>query len=420
MPEDIQKKKILVLSDHPMSPSGVGTQTKYFLEALLKTGRYKFVCFGGAIQHANYQPMKTKEWEDDLIIYPTKGYGDANLVREALWTERPAAVWIMTDPRFWGWLWEMEEEIRTHCPLVYYHVWDNYPYPKFNRKFYLSNDAIATISKVTDDIVATVTPEVKRKYIPHAVPSAFSPFPEEERQKFRQDNFGEDADKFIVFWNNRNARRKQSGSLIFWFKNFLDKVGHDKAVLIMHTDTKDPHGQDLDAIVHELDINKGQVKFSRQKMPPEHLARLYNACDVTVNISDAEGFGLATLESLACGTPIIVNMTGGLQEQITDGKKFFGVGIEPASKAIIGSQEIPFIREDRMNEDDFINALEEMFNKTHKQRRKLGAEGRKHVEKNYSFEQLEKSWVEFMDEVLEENGAWDTRKGYKAWEQLSV
>ena len=77
-------------------------------------------------------------------------------------------------------------------------------------------------------------------------------------------------------------------------------------------------------------------------------------------------------------------------------------------------------REDRINEDDFVNALEEMLNKTDKQRRKLGALGRKHVEKNYSFEQLEKSWVEFMDEVLEENGSWDTRKGYKTWEQRTI
>jgi glycosyltransferase involved in cell wall biosynthesis len=420
MPEDIQKKKIVVFSDHPMSPSGVGTQTKYFLEALLKTGRYKFVCFGGAIQHANYQPMKTEEWGDDLIIHPIKGYGDVNLVREVVWLEKPDAFWIMTDPRFWGWLWEIEEEVRCHCPLVYYHVWDNYPYPTFNKKFYRSNDAIATISKVTDDIVATVTPEVKRKHIPHAVPALFKPSSDEEREKFRQENFGDDAEKFIIFWNNRNARRKQSGSLLFWFKKFLDKVGHDKSVLIMHTDTKDPHGQDLDAIIHEIGLADGQVKFSRQKMPAPHLAALYSAVDLTVNISDAEGFGLGTLESLACGTPIIVNMTGGLQEQVTDGKKFFGVGIEPASRAVIGSQEIPFIYEDRINEDDVVAALEKMFNKTHKQRRKLGEQGRKHVTKNYSFEQMEKNWVEFMDEVLEENGSWDTRKGYKAWEQLTV
>ena len=420
MPEEIQKKKIVVLSDHPMSPSGVGTQTKYFLEALLKTGRYKFICFGGAVQHQSYQPMKTEEWGDDLIIHPVKGYGDANLVREVVWLERPDAVWIMTDPRFWGWLWEIEEEVRCHCPLVYYHVWDNYPYPSFNKKFYKSNDAIATISKVTDDIVATVAPEVKRKHIPHAVPPIFQPLTEEERSKWREENFGDDADKFIIFWNNRNARRKQSGSLIYWYKKFIDKIGHDKAVLIMHTDTKDSHGQDLDAILLELGLSSGQVKFSRQKMPPQALAALYCASDLTVNISDAEGFGLGTLESLACGTPIVVNMTGGLQEQVTDGKKFFGIGIEPASRAIIGSQEIPFIREDRINEDDFVNALEKMFNKTHKQRRKLGSDGRKHVLKNYSFEQMEKNWVEFMDEIIEENGSWDTRKGYKAWEQLTV
>ena len=420
MSEEIKKKTIVVLSDHPMSPSGVGTQTKYFLEALLKTGRYKFVCFGGAIQHANYQPMKTEEWGDDLVIHPVKGYGDPNLLREAVWMLRPDAVWIMTDPRFWGWLWEMEEEIRSHCPLVYYHVWDNYPYPKFNKGNYLSNDAIATISKVTDDIVATVTPEVKRRYIPHATPPEFEPLDEESRKKFRDEHFGEDAEKFIVFWNNRNARRKQSGSLIFWFKKFLDEVGQDNAVLIMHTDTKDPHGQDLDSIVHELELTDGQVKFSRNKMPAKALAALYSSVDVTVNISDAEGFGLATLESLSCGTPIIVNMTGGLQEQVTDGEKFFGIGIEPSSKAIIGSQQIPFICEDRINEDDFVAALKEMYNKTHKQRRKLGEQGRKHVEKNYSFEQMEKNWVEFIDEIIEENGSWDTRKNYKSWEQLTL
>lgn len=415
-----EKKKIVVFADHPMSPSGVGTQTKYFVEALLKTGRYKFVCFGGAIKHQDTRAMKTEEWGDDLIIVPIEGYGDQKTLREVIWLERPDAVWIMTDPRFWGWLWEIEEEVRAHCPLIYYHVWDNYPHPHYNRKFYRSNDAIATISKVTADIVTTVAPEVKHKYIPHAVPQTFHIISDEDRKKFREENFGEDEDKFIVFWNNRNARRKQSGSLIFWFKKFLDIVGHEKAVLIMHTDTKDKHGQDLDAIVSSLGLTEGQVKFSRQKLPPQALAALYSSVDLTVNIADAEGFGLSTLESLSCGTPIVVNMTGGLQEQVTDGKKWFGIGISPASKAIIGSQEIPFIREDRINEEDFINALLEMYEKTHKQRRKMGALGKKYVDKNYSFEAFETSWVKFVDEVLEENGSWNTRKNYPAWEQVQL
>ena len=77
----MKKKKILVLSDHPLSPSGVGTQTKYMIEALLKTGRYKFVCLGGAVKHNDYSPVKVSPWGDDWIIVPVDGYGTHEMIR---------------------------------------------------------------------------------------------------------------------------------------------------------------------------------------------------------------------------------------------------------------------------------------------------------------------------------------------------
>ena len=163
------KKKILTISDHPLSPSGVGTQTKNVITALLKTGDYQVISLAGAIKHKDYQPQKLEEYGDDWLIFPVDGYGTKDLVRSVLRTEKIDLVWIMTDPRFWSWLWEIDDEIRSCCPLMYYHVWDNYPYPTYNRKHYLSNDVIATISKVTDDIVATVAPEVERVNIPQAV-----------------------------------------------------------------------------------------------------------------------------------------------------------------------------------------------------------------------------------------------------------
>ena len=49
-----EKIKVLVLSDHPYSPSGVGTQTRYMIEGLLETGEFQFLCFGGAIKHKDY------------------------------------------------------------------------------------------------------------------------------------------------------------------------------------------------------------------------------------------------------------------------------------------------------------------------------------------------------------------------------
>ena len=416
-----KKIKVLTLSDHPLSPSGVGTQTKYMIEGLLKTGNYEFVSIGGAVKHESYQPTKTEEWGDDWVIYPVDGYGNQDLVRSLLRTERPDMLWFMTDPRFWGWLWEMENEIRPLLPMVYYHVWDNYPYPTYNRKFYESNDLVATISKVTDDIVKTVAPKVKSQYIPHAVNSdIFRPLELEgdtEFQEMQKEMFGEfyDPDRFIFFWNNRNARRKQSGSVIFWFAQFLDKVGKDKARLIMHTEINDPHGQDLKAIIKELGLTNGEVLFSQTKVSPEKLALMYNMADCTVNVADAEGFGLATLESLSCGTPIIVNKTGGLQEQVTDGETVFGVGLEPASKAIIGSQTIPWIYEDRLNGDDVVDAMETMYSMSEEERTRLGLAGRQYVMDNYNFENFNKTWVDTLTQLHEEEGSWETRKQTQRW-----
>jgi glycosyltransferase involved in cell wall biosynthesis len=423
------KKKILVLSDHPLSPSGVGTQTKYMIEALLKTGRYKFICLGGAVQHADYTPQKVEPYMDDWVVYPVDGYGTHEIIRSVLQKEKPDLLWFMTDPRFYGWLWEIENEIRPFMPMVYYHVWDNFPAPYYNANFYNSNDEVVCISKVTHEIVNTVAPEVSSRYLPHAVnDNVFYKFTSAEqkqnalniRSQLIDTSKYKNKNKKLFFWNNRNARRKQSGTLIWWFKEFLDEVGHDKATLVMHTDARDPHGQDLPHIIHHLNIDDGQVLLSTNKVSPEELASMYNAVDFTINISDAEGFGLATLESLSCGTPIIVNMTGGLQEQVTDGKNWFGWGIQPASKAVIGSLQVPYIYEDRINKEDFINTLKKALKLSPSKYENMSKLGMKHVKENYNFEKYEKGWVETIDEIVEKHGSWDTRVGYKRWHLMEV
>ena len=82
--------------------------------------------------------------------------------------------------------------------MVYYHVWDNHPAPVFNKTFYESNDLIASISKVTHDIVSEVTDRVENIYLPHAVDSKFfKPLPQEDIDKVKklQNLDG----KFILF-----------------------------------------------------------------------------------------------------------------------------------------------------------------------------------------------------------------------------
>ena len=317
--------------------------------------------------------------------------------------------------------------------MVYYHVWDNLPLPHYNGNFYRSTDEIVCISKLTKEVVDGVLQNENSTYLPHAVNSAFYKFykPEDERYHRIEDIRKQltvdipqapykNKNKKIFFWTNRNARRKQSGTVIWWFKEWLDKVGHDKACLVMHTDPRDPHGQDLPHIMNQLGVNKGQVILSTNKISLEEMADFYNSADFTINIADAEGFGLATLESLTCGTPIIVNMTGGLQEQVTDGENWFGFGLEPSSKAVIGSLQVPYIYEDRVSQNDFSKALSQALEMSPRVYKKMSIMGREHVRKNYNFEDFERNWIKKIDEVVEKYGSWETRKHYDRFHLMEI
>lgn len=428
-----------------VSPSGVGSQMKYILHGLMKTGKYRIISLGGAIKHSDYKLQKTQEFGDDWLIIPVDGYGTQEIVRSVIRNYRPDVLLFMTDPRFFIWLWQIENEIRPLLPMVYYHVWDNFPYPKFNKPLYESNDAIITISKLTSSIVKNVAPNVEEHYLSHAVDmTCFRKLEKDITNNFKNQNFPyliENPDKLMFFWNNRNARRKQSGTIIWWFKEFLDKVGHDKACLLMHTDPKDGHGQDLNAIVRDLGLAEtNSVMISQEKVPPGALSLIYNVADCTINMADAEGFGLATAESLACETPIIVNMTGGMQEQVTEiteevteemmlkrNKNKSGItqyehgfGIEPSSKAVIGSQQVPYIYEDRVSKKDFIEALTKMINLSKEERERMGKRGRDHLLKNYNFENFTKQWDQVITAIHEKHGSWDTRKNHKSWKLIEI
>ena len=96
-----KKHKILLLSDHPLSTSGVGTQARWLINGLINTGKYTFRCLGGAMKHSDYQTVVVN---DDFIVKPVDGFGDRNLLRVLLATEKPDALMLFTDPRFFIWV----------------------------------------------------------------------------------------------------------------------------------------------------------------------------------------------------------------------------------------------------------------------------------------------------------------------------
>ena len=330
----MKKKKILLLSDDMRIPSGVGTMSKALIEGTLH--KYDWAQIGGAIKHPDegkvFDVSKDMEKQFNIKdayckVYPVTGYGNENILRQVSEIEKPDAIMHFTDPRFWGWLYAMEHEIRQQMPLMYLNIWDDLPYPHWNENAYESCDLLMAISKQTYNINKNVCARKPRKehidltYVPHGIKEdLYHPIDEtvNEYIKFKSEITANKTFDYIIMFNSRNIHRKHPSDLMIAYKNFCDSLPKEKAdrcLLIFHTDPVDTNGTDLPAVSNAL--CKGyNIAYSAQKVTPQQLNYMYNLADVVCNPSSAEGFGLSHMESMMAGTPTIASVIGGLQDQM--------------------------------------------------------------------------------------------------------
>ena len=414
-----RKKTILMLSDHPLSTSGVGTQARWLIHGLINTGKYSFKCFGGAVKHDDYNLNVVNQ---DFIIKPTNGFGDRNLLRQTLVQLRPDALLLFTDPRFFIWVWEMADEIKQICPITYWHLWDNPPWPDFNKVLYESTDLINCINWPTYKMVKEHFPE-KTNYIPHAVPrDLYKPLPDDVVTNFKKKLFGEDrSDHFIVGYVSRNARRKMPSDILVSWQQFLDELqikhGHQKATLVMHTEPLDPEGPNLYHVVNTLKINKNII-FSKDRIGFNEMGLLYNSFDTIVNRSCNEGFGLPTLEAMMCGKPIIVLKTGGLTRQVENQEtgEQYGIGLDPEVKSLVGNQAVPYIYEDYISHKTLADSFMKMYEMGPAKRKELGALAMAHAHKDYNIDDTIKMWDETLTTSINK---WKSNEN-KLWSHTEI
>lgn len=407
-----------MLCDHPLATSGVGTQARWLINGLIATGKYSFRVFGGAVKHEDYKEVVVNP---DFIIKPTNGFGDKNLLRMALAQLKPDAILLFTDPRFFMWVWEMEDEVHQMCPIAYNHLWDNPPWPEFNRVIYESTDLVNCINWPTYKMVHERFPE-KTNYIPHAVPKElFRPLPRAESDAFKRKLLGDNkADHFTMLYVSRNARRKMTSDIIVSWKMFIDQLqarhGHSKATLIMHCDPLDTEGANLHHVIDLLNL-KDNVAFSKERVGFTEMAALYNVCDSIVNRSCNEGFGLGTLEAMMCGKPIIALKTGGLTRQVEDHETGFqyGIALEPEVRSLVGNQLVPYIYEDFVSHETVSDAFMKMYEMGPEARENLGKLAMEHAHRDYDLPTVIQRWDETLTDCIQN---WKSR--HKPWESIAI
>ncbi len=154
-----KKKKLLWLGDDLRMNSGVATQLRELVLGLVD--EYDICSLAGAIQHpeagkvvdlSDSTKQMTGVTDAYCRIYPVNGYGDENTLFAVINQEKPDAICMITDPRFYGWLFALEKQIRTKIPIIYWALWDAPSYPMWNRSGYMSNDGIFAISKQSNNI----------------------------------------------------------------------------------------------------------------------------------------------------------------------------------------------------------------------------------------------------------------------------
>jgi glycosyltransferase involved in cell wall biosynthesis len=201
----------------------------------------------------------------------------------------------------------------------------------------------------------------------------------------------------------------------------------------MHTAVVDNNGTDLGAVKRAI-APDCQVIFSHNKFEQRHMMYLYNLVDVTINIASNEGFGLSSAESLMCGTPIINNITGGLQDQVgfvdekgkyldpdehynadwgsNHDRRYEECGewaypVFPSNRALVGSPPTPYIFDDRCKFEDVAIAMRYWYDKSEDERIKVGQKGRE-----YLFEvgmTAQKMGLNFIDYINDSINDWKPR-----------
>jgi len=452
----MSKKKILLLSDDLRMHSGIATQSKEFVLGTINN--YDWVQIAGAVKHPEEgkiidmsESCKNELGVKDayLKIYPVSGYGNPEILREVIKLEKPDAIMHFTDPRFWIWLYQMEHEIRQNIPIMYYNIWDDLPDPLYNTHYYRSSDLLLSISKQTYGI----NKRILSKYGYEDWQTVYAPHGISDRRFFKvhkqnnnfikfEEKYGLNKYKFKILYLNRNIRRKNPGDVALAYKHMMDKLTPEQrkeCVLVFHAQVSDENGTDMRAVCQTL-LPEYPVIFTHDISGPmndSEMNFLYNSVDVYINMASNEGFGLGSLEALTVGTPIVVNVTGGMQDQCgfkkEDGTyltaddyvelesnhrgtyKDHGEWVKPVFPSNIslqGSPQTPYIFDDRCSFEDAGEALLGWYNEGPEKREEYGETGRKWVlgsTSRMTGEYLSSTFIEAMERCFEN---WKPREKY--------
>lgn len=319
------KGTVTVFSNSPGTPTGYGQQTEYLVTRMKRDG------LDVAVQSNYGVEGQDSTWDTGYGVIPqfARGYElySTDVVFEnhekfkaGLPKQKDVLVtlydtWVLQHPSL-----EKFEKILAWTPL------DHTTMPPQVYQF-LKRPNVVPIAMSTHGLKQMHDQDIKGVYIPHGIDTkVFKPtfqFNGMDTRKF----FDIPEDSFFIVMNsankaNKSIHRKAFAENLLAFKLFRDK--NPNSFLYIHTEPIGYHGGfNLLALAKSIGLPQDAILFPRPEdyrrgFTKEQLAAVYTAADVTLTTSYGEGFGIATIESQACGTPTITSNFAASQHLVSD------------------------------------------------------------------------------------------------------
>lgn len=289
--------KITWYSNAPWAPTGYGTQTAQVCRRLRDAGHDVAIA-------TNYGEMARASVWEDIPVYPggAERFSTDILthVHETHLDGRPGHLITLYD------VWVLGDAAKGHDVSSWTPV-DHDPVPPQVLEWAKGHRTIA-MSKHGQEALGRAG--IPSTYIPHAIDTAlFQPTPSDIRKRLRVPD-----DAFLVMINaaNQDSRpsRKAWPEMLLALTRWM-AVRKDVYVYL-HADLTRPSGLHLPGFMEMVQMDMDRVRACDQAgyrlgtYEQEDLVGLYSASDVLLSTSRGEGFGLAVVEAMACGTPAIV------------------------------------------------------------------------------------------------------------------
>jgi glycosyltransferase involved in cell wall biosynthesis len=231
------------------------------------------------------------------------------------------------------------------------------------KRFFDNCDVILPISNFIKNSLSQLyhVSEQKMTVMPNAIDCNKVKFSRRGRERFREEN---DIDGLFIFSAGRLIKEKGFHYLISAISRMEEKDD-----IILGIAGEGYFDKNLIRLAKSLDVNLKLFGF----LKGQNLYDAFSASDifVTPSIWD-EAFGIVNIEAMACERPVIASKSGGIPEVITDNRTG--------------------LLYDRFDLDQFVDKLNILADDS-SLRKKMGKEGRKRVNKHYSWDILTEEWI---------------------------